>query len=445
MRLNSKNKHLFCLLFLLLSAAMYFYLAHGLERENFGMLISVFSILFALYFAFIYWVREKNITILILGAFLIRLLFLFSEPALSDDVWRFIWDGRLWQAGVNPFGQLPSWFINNDINIPGIDENLYNRLNSKDYFTIYPPVHQLIFWLSTWVPVDKMWISVEIIRLSILAADMGIILLLIPLLDHFGLPRQQLSLYAFNPLVIAELSGNLHFEALLLFFLLLSFFLLLKNRLFWSAFFFAMAISTKLWPLMFLPLLIGKLDAGRLVKFYLIVSLIAFISFAMIVDFGLIQNMLNSVDLYFRKFEFNASFFYLARFAGMQTLGYDPVQTIGPAFGLVTLLLILFLAWKQRKKDLLSLPNAILWAFFIYLSLATTVHPWYIIVLVAMSIFTQYLFPLIWSFLVLFSYAAYQDSSYTENLCLVTAEYVILWFFIIWELKFKSIGAQADK
>ncbi|MEQ9229236.1 MAG: hypothetical protein RIF46_01035, partial [Cyclobacteriaceae bacterium] len=73
---------------------------------------------------------------------------LFATPSLSDDFYRFIWDGRLLAHGIHPFAELPGFYLDPSLNIPGIDQSLFDNLNSKEYFTIYPPFAQLIFLIS---------------------------------------------------------------------------------------------------------------------------------------------------------------------------------------------------------------------------------------------------------------------------------------------------------
>ena len=72
----------------------------------------------------------------------------------------------------------------------------------------------------------------------------------------------------------------------------------------------------------------------------------------------------------------------------------------------------------------------------IFYALASIVHPWYIIYLLTFSILTNLKFPLIWSFVVVLSYYAYKDIGVVEeNYWLIGAEYIILLFAIIWDLK----------
>jgi len=75
-----------------------------------------------------------------------------------------------------------------------------------------------------------------------------------------------------------------------------------------------------------------------------------------------------------------------------------------------------------------------LFAVSFYYFTATTVHPWYIATLLILSIFTNYKFPLIWSFAIVLSYLAYTNANNTENLWLISIEYLIVYGFFVWEI-----------
>jgi hypothetical protein len=93
-------------------------------------------------------------------------------------------------------------------------------MNSPDYYTVYPPVLQGVFGLAAPFASFSPLGGVVVLRLCILAGRRVSIRLLTQLLAAYGLPPGRVLLYALNPLVIVELTGNVHFEALMIFFLL---------------------------------------------------------------------------------------------------------------------------------------------------------------------------------------------------------------------------------
>jgi len=80
------------------------------------------------------------------------------------------------------------------------------------------------------------------------------------------------------------------------------------------------------------------------------------------------------------------------------------------------------------------LPAAGMWVWLIYLALATTVHPWYVAPLLAFSVFSSYRFPLLWSWLIFFSYSGYSAQGFEEVLPLTLLQYAALAVFIACEI-----------
>ena len=92
--------------------------------------------------------RRDAVIVVLAGALLMRLALLFVEPYLSTDIYRYIWDGRVQAAGINPYRFVPS--------APEIahlrDPAIFPNINRADYaVTIYPPAAQAIFLAATWV------------------------------------------------------------------------------------------------------------------------------------------------------------------------------------------------------------------------------------------------------------------------------------------------------
>ncbi|MDQ2794026.1 MAG: hypothetical protein M3Y12_08465, partial [Bacteroidota bacterium] len=146
------------LLALLLSAAAYAGLAYATPRAGFGQLLALMGVALAAYA----WLLRTRLPLRWgLGAALVfRLLWLPAQPALSDDVYRFRWDGLLVAHGVNPFRFRPDELIADGARTALPDpaarartlpelQQLYRRLNSPHYYSVYPPVCQAIFGASS--------------------------------------------------------------------------------------------------------------------------------------------------------------------------------------------------------------------------------------------------------------------------------------------------------
>jgi len=426
----------FALLFLFI--AFICYVTYILGRHESVQLVACFGTLFLLYG----WIiqKEPNVKFWLIASIIIRVSLLFALPNLSDDFYRFIWDGRLWAAGKHPFEALPADFISQ--NISGLDAALFEKLNSKEYFTIYPPVPQFIFWLAAKISPHSMMVSVVVMRLFILWAETGSIILIVKLLDRFKLPPRNALLYALNPLVILELTGNLHFEAFVIFFLLGSVWLLSLDKIAMSAVSFALAIGVKLLPVIFLPFLLGVLGWRKALIFYAVTGMSCVLLFIPMYDQHVLDGFSQSLRLYFQKFEFNASIYYLVREYGFWNVGYNTIQTTGWKLGLVSSILILAFSYlngmSRGKSTIDKLSTGFLFILLIYFSFSTIVHPWYVTTLLAFSVFTHFRFALLWTALIPLSYVGYSQTGFSENLWITAFEYVAVFGYLGYELLWKE-------
>lgn len=452
------------LLALLLSVGAYGVLAYATPRAEFGQLLVLFGLAFGAYALLL----KTSLPLRhgLAAALVLRLLWLPALPALSDDYYRFRWDGLLVAHGFNPFQHRPDELVipnHNYLTIinyhdsisttssyqnspqhlpPSLSRKLrqlYPKLNSPHYYSVYPPVSQAAFGLAAWAFPDSERGFVWVLRLLILGAETGSALLLLALLRRSRQPETRALWYLLNPLVIVELSGNLHFEALVVCLVLLAFWLLLKGRWKTSAGALGAAVATKMLPLLVLPLLVRRLGWFRFVGYAALVGATSAALFLPFANRELLLHLSSSLDLYFRKFEFNASLYYLLRAAGRAITGYNQIALIGPGLALATVVAVLGLALGEKRPGWLTLPRTLLLALTCYYLLATVVHPWYLVPLVALGALAGMRYPLVWSGAAVISYSAYQTSTYTENLWLVALEYSILLLAILWELRLKPL------
>ena len=229
-------------------------LGYFVEQADFNLVICQYFLFFAL-FIFVYLqVNAQKILWFFIGlSILLRFILVFSFPNLSDDIYRFIWDGQLINNGINPFNELPTHYLVKGNEVPGLTKSLLDELNSPNYFTIYPPICQAIFSVATFLTGSNLLGNSIVMKLFLFLFETGSIFLIILILKHFKLPQKRVLLYALNPLPILEICGNLHFEGAMIFFLLLSIYLMQQNKWNLSAIAFSGAVLSKLLPLMFLP------------------------------------------------------------------------------------------------------------------------------------------------------------------------------------------------
>ncbi len=372
-------------------------------------------------------------TIVWLGLAL-RFLLLFALPSLSDDYFRFIWDGRLNAQGINPFLWLPSEIAAQGFPIQGATPELYAQINSPNYYSVYPAVCQAIFWLGALLFPNSLVGHVVVMRCSILLAEAATLFFLAKLLRHFQLPLKNLVWYALNPIVIVELVGNLHFEAFMIMGIAGSlYFVWVRHQVLLASLLFSVAIHAKLLPLMLLPLFFRVLSWKKLVAFYALIAIISVGMFLPFFSMEMVSNMLKSTQLYFAKFEFNASVYYLIRWWGFQTYGYNIIATAGKNLTYLPIGFVVAASlWNCIHPKVLYV--RIIWSLAIYYFAATIVHPWYLTPLVAFALFTPYRFPMVWLTLAMLSYATYANPGYQENLWFVAIEYSLVYGTAFYEL-----------
>jgi len=445
--MNFWKLHKIPILFFVISVAFYCSFAYDLERADFLKLISLYAALFVLFAIFLNRI-PKDFKLLMWIAIGFRLVFLFAIPNLSQDFYRFIWDGRLLLEGINPYLYTPEYFITHGEFPIAQAQELYDGMGSlsASHYTNYPPVKQLCFAIAGIFAGKSILGSVVVIRLLIIAADIGTLYFGKKLLDKLNIPVHTIFWYILNPFIIIELTGNLHFEGVMIFFLIWSVYLLHSGKWKLSAFIFALSVSVKLIPLLFLPLLIQYLGWKKSIKYYGIVGVSILLLFAPYYASEFVNNYVDTIGLWFQNFEFNASLYYVMREIGYLFRGWNEIAIIGKIIPVVVLVMVISLAFFRNNKSTKSLITAMLFALSFYFFSATTVHPWYIATLLMLSIFTNYKFPLIWSFVIMLSYFAYSNLESQENLWLVALEYVVVYGVLFWELfKPKNIIEEKPK
>lgn len=436
------NLHKFAILMVLTSLLLYTSFAYDLVRTDFIKLISLFFALFFLCFKLIQF-EKWNFNFLLISGILFRLIFLLVEPNLSQDFYRFIWDGELVLSGINPYLESPDTIIENGEIILANAQELHNGMGSLSArnFSNYPPLNQLLFALSAFLGGKSIIGSLIAMRSIIILADIGIYYFGKKVLRHLNKSPHLIFWYFLNPLVIIELSGNLHFEGVMLFFFILGMCFLILNKWFFAAIAFSCSISVKLIPLMFLPLFITYFGFKQSIKFYLVLGLTILIGVLPFYTSDFINNYTATVGLWFSNFEFNASVYNIIKQLAVKfdAKPWELIKTYGKLVPYIIIGFVFILTFFRDNKKLTVLMSSMLWVLVLYYFLSATVHPWYIIFLVGIAVFTDYRFPLVWSLVIILSYSAYENPEFNENLGFLFVEYFIVFGFMAYEI-FKLKG-----
>ncbi len=440
--LNSKNT---AVSIIGISMILYIIWAYNLARFEHSKLLLIYSVLFGSYYFIVKNQKIKESWLSYL-AVLFRLLFLVAIPNLSQDFYRFVWDGRLILEGLNPYLHTPNELMESSIGLFPQMNTLYEGMGalSAKHYSNYPPVHQMPFIIAAFISKHSILGSIVVLRLILISADLGILVFGKKLLKKLNKPTRTMYWFILNPLVIIELTGNLHFEGLMLCLFIMSLYFIHSKKLHMAAVVMALSIAVKLVPVLSLPLFLNKLGWKKSVLFYSVTAAVFIILFIPFFSFGLLENFSATIGLWFSNFEFNASVYYFLKGTLENINGVSVINSMGIIVACVVTLQTSYLLLK-KKKETSQIILTILWILSGYYFISTTVHPWYIISLLLLSVFTNYKFVLVWSYTLILSYIAYNEFSVEECNSILIIEYTPVILMLGWELyskKFLKIKAS---
>lgn len=407
---------------IVLSILCYISIAFLFPRSEFNSLIIAFVGLFVAYYFFINkkWFKTEKEVITI--AMVFRVIFLFSVPTLSDDFYRYLWDGQLVVDGINPFDFRPSELIEEGVYQSGI---LFEKMNSPDFYSVYPPTNQLFFTLSAWLGKGDWKVMLLVFKVFVLLLEFGTLITIKKISNFLGKGLTPLIIYGLNPLVIAEFSGSVHSEVIMIFFVALFVYLLLLNKWIASAVSLALAICSKLIPVLLIPLLVTKLGWRKTIQFGAVTGVCCLLMFGFLYNDTFLPHLFESLQLYFKYFEFNGLLYLGSKYVD----GYW-INGAKLFFKLFSLIMMLWVYLKS-KNEMSGVFREGLLLFTIYFMFSSTVHPWYIAALVFYTALSDFKFLLIWTFMIVLSYKSYETEPNQSFVVLMIVEYIIVLFFLL--------------
>ena len=187
--------------------------------------------------------RSRGFGVVLGAALAFRILAALGEPALSDDVYRYVWDGRVQLHGIHPYAHAPA-----DPALDALRDADSGRINHPELRTIYPPLAQMLFLSLAAVGAGPVGF-----KLALGLVDFGVVLALASLLRRLELPRERVILYAWNPLAVLETAGSGHVEPLGVVLVVLAAGWIIGRRPGLSTLAVAGAVQAKLFPLVLVP------------------------------------------------------------------------------------------------------------------------------------------------------------------------------------------------
>lgn len=300
------------------------------------------------------------------AALLLRLPWLLTPPALSDDVYRYVWEGLVWAQGHNPFRAAPD--AAELVPLRDLPGSTWALVNHRGVSTVYPPLAQLLFWL---LAPGSMYAWKALSALC----DVG---------SAWLLARRQASAgwcWALLPLPAMESAGSGHLEGIGVFLLLSALALSARRPILaaWAAWAGAMV---KLLPGLLIPALIPARQRRVWLPAIGIASVLALLALQAGADLG------RGLDTYQRRWSYNGSVYPLLS-AGWQHLGWADS-------GLRRLLQIAGAGlcaeawWRYGREGQSGYdPGRVaLRICAVFVLLSPTVHPWYVLWPLAVSLWT---------------------------------------------------------
>lgn len=196
---------------------------------------------------------RHGLKIILIFALAFRVALLMTEPYLSDDIYRYVWDGKVQAAGINPYRYIPA-----DEKLAHLrDAEIFPHINRLDYArTIYPPGAQMIF-LGVYVLFGN---SLRGMKLALIGFDLLTILMLILILRRLAMDPRRVILYAWHPLAVWEFAHSGHIDAAVLTFMALALLVRQRERLSLTGVFLGLATLVKLYPVLLVPAFYKKWD-----------------------------------------------------------------------------------------------------------------------------------------------------------------------------------------
>ena len=410
------------------------------------------------------------LTAIWLMALLFRFALLANTPTLSDDVYRYLWDGHLFTNGVNPF----AFPVNSHLLDP-YDTALRGLVNHNWMASPYLPSAQLYFAL-----VERIFPQ-SILAYQIAGGMLDLLtgVLVMDILRMLGLPRRRVLIYLWNPLIVLEFTHGAHIDALMIFLVMASFWFIVRAKpgsknervhLIGSVTSLATATLTKALPaLLLLPLFLRRWGWLRVLS-YLALLIVVSALFALGAGWGLSgpldgTGLFGALRIYARYWNYNSGIYHWLEvlMTGYQTPGAVPVDMVSEApiwfarwsttalIGFTSLVTGVW-AWRrddpqksdQKTRNLFLLRLAVL-PISTYLLFTTTLHPWYLTLILPFLPFLlpgkdevtsvgRFIWPWIYfSCVVVLSYLTYLDpQNYQEFYLVRQVEYIPLYLLLVW-------------
>ncbi|MDQ6908750.1 MAG: glycosyltransferase 87 family protein [Chloroflexota bacterium] len=347
---------------------------------------AIFVAELALYAAASAWVIRRcppvrpTIVVIFVIAAAVRLLLVPAAPTVSDDIYRYVWDGRIQSAGINPYAYPPD--------APELarfrDDAIYPGINRKPVRTIYPPVAEVFFRAVSIVFPN----SVRGMKLTLTICDLLTCAVLAMLLRVVGARPERVILYAWHPLLALEVAHSGHLDALAVLLVALALWARLSGRFGRAGALLAGAALVKFYALVALPALLVR---ARRPLATLLGTLCGAIALAYLPFLAVGSHVLGYLGGYVAeegiasgtRYYLLKQFFWAVRHLTNNTNGDIPAAATNAyqvgIVGVMAAIALWCVAVPPRSAQ--EIADRIALLFVVLLALASPVQPWYMLLL----------------------------------------------------------------
>jgi hypothetical protein len=353
--------------------------APGAELSRF-MVLNFLFISMGLFFFLALPILKPSQNIGIIMVMAIALRFAFWSQPMSDDVYRYVWEGQMLVQGENPWLKAPA-----DPSLDVYSTPLRQKINHPELTAIYSPGVVALFALVVRLSEHPL-----VMKVLAVLFDLGTLVLILYLLALRQKVLKWSLLYALNPLVLISFAGQAHLDSIMIF-MMMAAFIAYEKKWFRSMFaFIALGFQVKYTALLIIPALIKKSNIKHLWVFAVLAAL-PFIPF-----------LIHDIGAPFRTFvHFGTA---MAHNGPIHGILRSITTSIPLATFLCGLLFMVFAYFSFRAHRFY--PELMILSFLqLFFILSPTVHLWYITWAIPFAVFypTWSLFILSWSFLFAFS------------------------------------------
>jgi len=305
--------------------------------------------------------------IIIILAIIFRFCLIPSEPAvLSKDMYRYIWDGRVQQNGINPYLYPPQADELKNLR----DNQIFPNINRKDYPTLYPAGAQVFFRIFYVLAGD----SITAYKGIMMFFDILTLLVLTALLRAYGFKASRIIVYAWNPLVIFEIAYSGHLEGLTVFLMATALYLFLIHKKMPAIIMLALSAAVKLYPALLLAAFLNRGDRIKGIITFSATILLLYLPFL-----GAGGKISGFLPVYlknpYESFNLGLKYFLMRLIPG---LDYHLLSLVF----IIALVIVGLVVLLKDKEDIEVIRYAYILMGSLMILMPASLHPWYVILII---------------------------------------------------------------